>query len=74
MKTFKKNLSHGTVPLKLVIMIDSDTNYKHRYVVVGVTVPFKGPQRGLSKTMLYFTFDSWVGKLIKNLCLMVLPH
>ena len=54
-------------------MIDSDTHCKYWYLIVSVTIPFKEPKRGLSKIMIYFTFDTWVGKINKNLCLVVLP-
>ena len=57
-----KILSHGTAPLKLIVMIDSNTYYKYWHIVVCVTISLKGPKRGLSKIMIYFTFDSWVGK------------
>ena len=67
-------MSCGTAEQKLIVMIDSDTGLKYGYIVVGVTTPLKGPDRGLSKIMIYFTFDYWVGKLNKNLCLVVLPH
>ena len=53
-------------------MIDSDTHCKYWYIMVGVTIPFKGPKRDLSKIMMYFTFDTWVEKK-ENLCLVVLP-
>ena len=67
-------MSLGTAPQRLIVMIDNDTCFKYWYVMVDVTIPLKGPKRGLSKIMIYFTFDSWVGKLNKNLCLVVLPH
>ena len=73
-KTKRKIVSLGTAPVKLIIMIESDTHCNYWYLVFGVTIPFKGPQRGLSKIMIYFTFNACVGKLNKNLCLMVLPH
>ena len=55
-------MSRGTAPQRLIVMIDSDTSCKYWYPVVGVTIPCTGPKRGLSKIMIYFTFDSWVGK------------
>ena len=53
-KTWTENRSHGTVPLKLNVMTDNDTYYKYCYIVVGVTIPFKGSQRVLSKIILNF--------------------
>ena len=67
-------MSRGTAPQRLIVMIDSDTSFKYWYIVVGVTIPFKGPKWGLSKIMIYFSFDFWVGKMNKILCLVVLPH
>ena len=67
-------MSHGTAPQRLIVIIDSDTGLKYWYKVVRVTIPLEGPKKGLSKIMIYFTFDSWVGKLNKNVCLVVLPH
>ena len=62
-------MSRGTAPQRLIVMIDSDTSCKYWYIVVGVTIPFKGLKRGLSKIMVYFTFDSLARKLNK-----ILPH
>ena len=73
-KNEQKNISRGTAPQRLIVMIDIDTTCKYWYPVVGVTIPFTGPKRGLSKIMIYFTFDSCARKLNKILCLMVLPH
>ena len=67
-------MSRGTAEQRLIVMIDRDTGLKYWYIVVGVTTPLKGPERDLSKIMIYFTFDYWVGKLNKNLCLVVLPQ
>ena len=64
-----KNLSRGTAPKRLIVIIDNDTSFKYWFIMVGVTIPLKGPKRDLSKIMIYFTFDSWVRKLNKNLCL-----
>ena len=50
-------MSRGTAPQRLIVMIDSDTSCKYWYMVVGVTIPFKGPKRALSKIMIYFSFD-----------------
>ena len=50
-------MSRGTAPQRLIVMIDSDTSCKYWYIVVGVTIPFKGLKRGLSKIMIYFSFD-----------------
>ena len=72
--TNQNPMSHGTAPLKSIVMIDSITYCKHWYIVVCITILLKGPKRGLSKIMKYFTFDYWVGKLNKNLYLVVLPH
>ena len=73
-KTKQKPMSRGTAPQRLIVMIDIDFCCKYCYVMVGVTIPFKGPKKGLSKIMKYFTFDYWVGKLNKSLYLVVLPH
>ena len=70
-KNKQKRVFRGTAPLKLIVMIDSSTYCKYWYIVVGLTIPIKGPKTGKK---IYFTFDSWVGKLNKNLCLVVLPQ
>ena len=50
-------MSRGTAPQRLIVMIDSNTSCKYWYKVVGVTIPFKEPKRGLLKIMIYFSFD-----------------
>ena len=65
-KSKQKPVSRGTAPQRVIVMIDSETGLKYWYTVVGVTILFKGPKRGLSKIMIYFTFDYWVGKLNKK--------
>ena len=64
---------HSTAPLKLIVMIDSNTYCKYWYIVVCVTIPFVGP-RALCQKLLYSTFDFWVGKLNKRLRLVLLLH
>ena len=66
-------MSHGTAPLKLIVMIDSNTYCKYWYIVVCVTIPFMGP-RAVCQKLLYSTFDFWVGKLNKSLRLVLLLH
>ena len=66
-------MSHGTAPLKLIVMTDSYTCCKYWYIVVCVTIPFMGP-RAVSQKLLYSTFDFWVGKLNKRLRLVLLLH
>ena len=65
-KSKQKPVSRSTAPQRVIVMIDSETGLKYWYIVVGVTILFKGPKRGLSKIMIYFTFDYWVGKLNKK--------
>ena len=57
-KLNKKPVSRGTAPVKLIIMIESETYCNYWYIVVGVTIPFDWPQRGQSKIVSYFIFDS----------------
>ena len=66
-------MSHGTAPLKLIVMIDSNTYCKYWYIVVCVTTPFMGPTAVCQK-LLYSTFDLLVGKLNKSLRLVLLLH
>ena len=53
-KTKQIPVSRGTAPVKLIIMIESDTYCNYWYIVVGVTIPFKGPQRDRSKIMSFY--------------------
>ena len=64
-------MSHGTAPLKLIVMTDSNTCCKYWYIVVCITIPFMGP-RAVCQKLLYSTFDFWVGKLNKRLRLVLL--
>ena len=63
-----------SAPQRLIVMIDSYSGCKYWYIVVAVTISFKGFERGLSKILLNLTFDSSIGKLNKILCLVVLPQ
>ena len=54
-KSKQKSLSHGTAPLKLIFIFNSDTYSKYWYIVVGVTISFKGLLRGQS-IINYFKF------------------
>ena len=72
-KTKQNLMSHGTAPLKLIVMTDSNTCCKFWYIVVCVTIPLMGP-RAVCQKLLYSTFDFWVGKLNKRLRLVLLLH
>ena len=54
-KSKQKSLSRGTAPLKLIFIFNSDTYSKYWYLVVGVTISFKGLLRGQS-IINYFKF------------------
>ena len=39
-------MSRGTAPQRLIVKIDGDTCCEYCYLVVGVTIPVKGPMWG----------------------------
>ena len=43
-KTNKKYMSHGTAPLNLIVIDNSDTYIKYWYILVAVTIPINGLQ------------------------------
>ena len=43
-KTNKKSMSHGTAPLNLIVIDNSDTYIKYWYILVAVTIPINGLQ------------------------------
>ena len=50
-------MSRSSAPQRLIVMIDSYSSCKYWYIVVAVTISFKGSERGLSKILLNLTFD-----------------
>ena len=55
-KKKKKPVSRGTAPVKLIIMIESNTYFNYWYIVVGVTILFNGPQGWSVKNYVIFYF------------------
>ena len=49
-------MSRGTAQQMLIFMIDSDTGCKYWYIVIGVTIPFKGPKGGGGSVKNYDIF------------------